>query len=50
MPKIWEIYQELPYSLDFKVHGELWNPLSKTVLSKCSFISTKGPVDILNDF
>ena len=34
-----EIYQvRLPYSVDFKAPLELWNPLSKTVLSKCSLI------------
>ena len=42
-----EIYQVLPYSVDFKTPGELWNPLSKTVLSKCNFIWNKGPVNIL---
>ena len=41
-----EIYQVLPYSVDFKAPGELRNPLSKTVLSKWSFISNKGPVNI----
>ena len=31
-----EIYQVLSYrSVDFKDPGELWNPLSKTLLSKC---------------
>ena len=44
-----EIYKVLPYSVDFKAPQELWNPLSKTVLSKCSFISNKGPVNIWND-
>ena len=44
-----EIYQVLPYSVDFKAPGALWNPLSKTVLSKFSFICNKGPVDIWND-
>ena len=44
-----EIYQVQSYSLDFKAPEELWNPLSKTVLSKCSFIWNKGPVNILND-
>ena len=34
-----KIYQVLPYSVDFKAPGELWNQLSKTVLSKCSSIS-----------
>ena len=28
-----EIYQVLPYFMDFKAPWELWNPLSKTVLS-----------------
>ena len=28
---------------------ELWNPPSKTVCGKCSFISNKGPVIIWND-
>ena len=28
-----EIYQVQPWSVDFKAPGELWNPLSKTVLS-----------------
>ena len=37
-----EIYQLLPYSVDFKAPGELWNPLSKTVLSKYSFVWNKG--------
>ena len=27
-----ETYQVLPYSVDFKAPGELWNLLSKTVL------------------
>ena len=27
-----EIYLVLPYSVDFKAPGELWNPLSKTTL------------------
>ena len=34
-----EIYQVLPYSVNFKAPRELWNPLSETVLIKCSFIS-----------
>ena len=33
-----ETYQLLPYSVDFKAAGELWNLPSKTILSKCSFI------------
>ena len=41
-----EIYQLLTHSMDFKAHRELWNPLSKTVLS---FVSNKGPVNILKD-
>ena len=45
-----EIYQVLPYSVDFKPPGELWNSLGKTVLRKCSNISNKGPVNIGNDF
>ena len=32
-----EIYQVLPYSVDFKAPQEFWNPLSKTVLGKFSF-------------
>ena len=39
-----DIYQVLPYSVDFKAPRELWNPLGKTVLSNCSFIWNKGPV------
>ena len=34
------IYQVLPYSV------ELWNPLSKIVIGKCSFIWNKRPVNI----
>ena len=37
--------QVLPYSVDFKAPGELWNPLSKTVLSKSDFVWIKGPVN-----
>ena len=44
-----EIYELLPYSVDFKAPGELWNPLSKTVLSKCSFIWNKGLANIGNN-
>ena len=44
-----EIYQVLPYSVDFKAPRELWNPLSKTPLSKCSLIWNKEPVNIWND-
>ena len=43
-----EIYQVLPHSFVFKALGQLWNPLSKTVLIKCSFISNKGYVNIWN--
>ena len=43
------INQVLTYSIDFKAPGELWNPLSKAVLSKCSLIWNKGPVN-WNDF
>ena len=39
-----EIFQALPYSVDFKAPKELWNQLSETVLSKCSFIWSKGPI------
>ena len=35
------IYQVLPYSMDFKAIGELWNPPSKTVLSKIFFLFGK---------
>ena len=28
-----EIYQVVPYSVDLKASGELWNLMSKTVLS-----------------
>ena len=35
--------------VDFKAPKELWNPLNKVVLSKCSFISNNGPVNIWND-
>ena len=34
--QIREIYQVLPYSVDFKAPGKLWNPFSK-----CSFIMNK---------
>ena len=44
--QIHEIYQVLLSSVDFKAPGELWNPLSKKVLSKWSFIWNKGPVNI----
>ena len=32
-----------------EVAAERWNPLSKTVLSKYSFIGNKGPVNIWHD-
>ena len=41
-----EIYQVLPYSVDFKAPTELWNPLNQAVLSKCSFTWNKGLVNI----
>ena len=44
-----EISQTLPYSVDFKAPGELWNPLSKTILNKRSFIWDKGLINIPND-
>ena len=40
-----EIYQLLPYSVDFKAPGELWNPQSKTVLNLKSNLYV-GPVNI----
>ena len=39
----------LIYSVDFKTIWELWNPLSKTVLRKGSFIWNKEPVNIGNN-
>ena len=53
-----EIYQVLPYSLDFKAPVELRSPLSKTVLSKYDFVMTVklksnlyiGPVNIFPTF
>ena len=36
-----EIYQVQPYAADFKAPEELWNPLSKTVLSKRDVIWIK---------
>ena len=44
-----EICQVLPYSVYFKASHLLWNPLSKTVRSKYSFIWNKWPVNIWND-
>ena len=38
------IYQALPYSVDFKAHQEF-----KAVLSKCSYIWNKGPINIWSD-
>ena len=43
-----EINQVLPYSVGFKALAELWNSLGKTVLSKCSYIWNKWPVNIWN--
>ena len=37
-----EIYQVLPYSMDFKAPWELWNPLSNTVRNKCSLFGLKA--------
>ena len=37
------IHKVLPYSADFKAPGKLW------VLSECSFIWNKRPVNIRND-
>ena len=36
-----EIYQVKSYSVDFKAPKKLWNPLNKSVLSKCSFVWNK---------
>ena len=45
-----EIYQTCAASLSgFQSSGEFWIPLSKTVLSECSFIWNKVPVNIGND-
>ena len=41
-----EIYHVLPYAVDLKAPGELWNLLSETVLSECSFNGNKRPVYI----
>ena len=43
-----KIHQVLSYSVDFKAPGELWNPLSKTVHGKFSFIWNRRPANILN--
>ena len=44
-----DIYQELPYSVDYKASMELWDPLSETVLSKCGFICNKWSAKIWNN-
>ena len=44
-----EMHQVPPYSMDFNDSGELWNQLSKTVLSIYSFIWNKEPVNIWYD-
>ena len=44
-----EIYQKLPYSVDFNAPWELWNPLGKTVFNECSFIWYNGPVYTWSD-
>ena len=44
-----KIYQVLSYSVDFKAPMELWNPLSKTVLSKRSSNWNKGTVNTRYD-
>ena len=41
-----EIYEILPYWVDFKAPAELWNPLNKAALSKCI---NKWPLNIWND-
>ena len=46
-PTGWSLYAGFTvplYTVDFKAPGKLWNPLSKTVLSKCSFIWSKWPI------
>ena len=43
------IYQILTLMVDFKAPGELWNSLSKTVISNFSFSWNKGPVKVWND-
>ena len=43
--QIREIGQVLPYSVDFKALAKLWNPLSETVPSKCSY--TPGTTKLL---
>ena len=46
-----EIYQVLSCSVDFKAPRELWNPLSKTVLTvKLESIMYVGPVTIFPSF
>ena len=44
-----EIFELLPYLLDFKASWKFWNPVSETVLNKCSFIWNTGPLNIWND-
>ena len=44
-----EINQLLPYSVDFKAPGELWNPMCKAIHGKFCFIRNKGPVNIWNN-
>ena len=44
-----QIYRVQPYWMDFKASKELWNPLSKAVLSKRGFIWNEGPVYIWNN-
>ena len=39
------IYYVLPNSVDVKAPIELWNPLSKKVIRKCSFALSEGPVN-----
>ena len=39
-----DISQVLPYSVHSKAPGELWQPLGKAVLGKCSFMSIFFPV------
>ena len=39
-----EIYQVV----GVKAPGERWNPLTKTMISKCSFLWFKGPVNNRN--
>ena len=41
-----EIYQVLPYSVGFRAPVKPWYSRSKTVITKYSFVWTKGPVNI----